>query len=277
MRIYRIGLFIFAFLIASALQMAEAGSLEEFLIARQTPNELIATLDKEKNDFGKCFETSTHLLCVQSKFYPGLDANALSRRAMLQGMAIRVKYALYQSLLAKNTAKNLVNKAEASHIYLAGIQNGNARFSLKGVEFQTEFANGVCQAAASIPLQSAGASLQAKMEEPFFIKEYCASLYPKAKQLMENGKYSQALGTLKELHDLKFANIDAYLLASEAFIANGQPVEACKIALELLADFKSQMTCAQADELGSLFIQLDMDKEAEKAYEVSALKSDTHK
>lgn len=274
MRIYKISIVLITFLVVSAQCRAETTPLANFILSRQGSYDIVNQMEGNKNFVQKCFETTTHLICIESKYNPNLASNLLAKQSSLQGLALRIRHNLYVALLSKNKSKNLKNKNEAKAVYLAGVDSGNSNYSLSGIEFQTAYHDGYCQGVASIPLNSSSDALQNKFKEPFFIKQYCSSLYPKAKKLMEAGESAKALITLKELHDLKFANIDAYLLAIQAFFDNHQPEEAKKIAIEILEDFEEKMSSKQAEELGDIFMKLKMEKEAIQSYNISSLKFD---
>lgn len=258
-------------LLVSVPCRADTSHLAKFILER---NGTMAQCQQisDSNNLARCITTTSHLICVEKRAYPNLETNPIARQGLLQGLALRVKHELYEALLKNIQVDNLQNAGAAKSAYIAGIEAGRSNYALKGVEFSTWFVNGICDAVASMPIVSTMPVIQHKIQEPFFINDYCQYLYPKAKELIREKNWHEALEILKELHDLKFANIDAYLLATQAFIEDKQPLEAQKIAMELLNDFKDKLSSSQAEQLGDFLLECNNPDDAEKAYQLAMQK-----
>jgi tetratricopeptide (TPR) repeat protein len=101
----------------------------------------------------------------------------------------------------------------------------------------------------------AGAVTDIPLAEPPDIEEgYCASLYEnEARVLFEAGRYAEALPMFKHLHDHKWANIGAYLDASECFLKNAEPDECLKLLTELISTLGKDMGTDEFTRAGRLF------------------------
>lgn len=263
MRIYNIALALFVLLLPAPCR-AGSSTMRDFILQRQGSEVQVRELCVGAGSVNMCTQTPTHLLCVHSGMYPNIGHNPQARIAIARSLALKAKMAVYAQLL-QNSPPHLLNTAGVRETYLQGVDRGQEGYVLKGVEFQTYAEDNWCGAIASAPL-AAEREIRKKCAEPGFIMDYCGTLYPCAISCMQEGKYREALTILKELHDLKYANIDAYLLTCEAFIKNNQPGEAQKIANELLADFYQSCTVQQAEQLGDIFLELGAAPEAEKSY-----------
>lgn len=246
---------------------AYAASPIDFLRENGAPDSIVQAMLNGIEPVNKCLVSDNRLLCVRGRNYPGVSTNAQSRQAILNNQGISVRNDLFSTLADIVKSERLLNRPAVGEALAKTAQQDHIRFS--GVQFITFSQGNWCAAAASIPLLEIKNELSDIYSQQAFIDGYCTALFPKAKEFMARGENSKALVALKELHDLKFANIDAYILAIRAFINNEQPKEAQKIALELLADFRDTMTVAQAEELGDIFLSLNMSKEVEAAYHIA--------
>lgn len=230
----------------------------------EAPGAILERLLVGERAFDGCFAVGKRIACAKGKNFPGTATNPQARQAVLNGLAITARAALYNFLSGRAKAGNLRNENAVGRAVQKGQSDG--AINLKGIKFASLCRGERCGAVAIAPLEASLKELRDIYETPEFITAYCRTLYPEASALMSEGKYGEALIRLKELHDLKFANVDAYLLACRAFIRENQPTEAEKIARELLADFAANLNADQAEELGDLFAALSRDGEAEKAY-----------
>ena len=83
--------------------------------------------------------------------------------------------------------------------------------------------------------------------------EYSRELYfNHAKQIFNAGRYKDALPLFKNLHDLKFMNISAYLDAAECFLKTGEPNECLKLINELRAELEDAMSSRELERAGVL-------------------------
>lgn len=266
MGIYRSFLSLILFGLAAA-SMANAAGLEDFPLLRHIPADIMSQIKAGSQTLERCFITANYLMCVQGKNFPGVSSNSQARQAVLNGLGVSARNSLYNFAVSKAEAENLKDGAAVRRTVNTERNKGNLK--LRGMEFSGFCKGNWCAAIAALPYGEAAKELPKIYASPAFINAYCRTLMPEAVKLMEEGKYKEALLRLKELHDLKFADIDAYLLACRAFIVDMQANEAKKIALELLNDFPANMNAAQAEELGDIFIELKLDTEAEKAYKIA--------
>ncbi len=219
-----------------------------------------------------CFKTASHLVCVETRRHIGARENARAIQAILQGMALHVKNSLYTTLLHAIKPNGFKNPDAARQTYFIGVKNGNTAYLLQGIEFLTFHRDGWFAAIASVPYASSVTAMEKTCNMPFFSKDYCTFLLPRARDLFDREYYSQSLVILKELHDLKCVGADAYILASRAFIETGQHGEAQNIAREILSDLESQLTSPQAEQLGEIFMTLQCHDAAETAYAIAIKK-----
>jgi hypothetical protein len=84
-------------------------------------------------------------------------------------------------------------------------------------------------------------------------EDYCAFLYARAKREFDAKRYGDALPVFKHIHDHRWANIGAYLDASECFLKNGEPGESRKLLSELVAVLGEIMTSDDFARAGRLF------------------------
>ncbi len=83
--------------------------------------------------------------------------------------------------------------------------------------------------------------------------EYSRELYfNHAKQIFNAGRYKDALPLFKNLHDLKFMNISAYLDAAECFLRTGEPNECLKLINELRVELEDDMSSRELERAGVL-------------------------
>lgn len=262
------GLLFLAFsCLASAPSLADANTLEQFILQRQGTDAIAREAADSNRAFRDCFATSENLICVDARKYPNIQDNPNARLAILQGLAMSVKRDLYFALAKRSRAANLSSPGAASDAFAAAASRGD--FLPPHVDFATFAEQNRLAAAASIHLGDAAPFMQQVYKKPEFVRLYCQTLYPKAEALMAKGSYSNALAILKELHDLRFANIDAYLLAAKAFYHDRQPTEAKKILEEISKDFADVLTPAQAEAAGDMFMELHCEAEAAQMYNLS--------
>jgi tetratricopeptide (TPR) repeat protein len=95
---------------------------------------------------------------------------------------------------------------------------------------------------------------------------YCAELYARAKDDFDAGRYRDALPAFKQIHDLKWANVGAYLDAAECFLKNGEAQESVKLLRELLKELGGDMGTEELKHAGSLFREAGDKQSAFEAY-----------
>lgn len=83
--------------------------------------------------------------------------------------------------------------------------------------------------------------------------EYCRSLYlDNARDMFKAGRYSDALPLFKNIHDLRWMDISAYLDAAECFLRTGEPKECLKLLKELRAALDAEMNSEELARSGRL-------------------------
>lgn len=249
---------------------ANAASPESFLREHHAPEDVITHMLNSYGQVRRCLSNDGQLLCLQGRSCPNVSSNARSRQAILQGLGLSVRNDVYVALTSKIKARHLLNGQAVSQAFLTGLNQGH--ITLTGVEWTTFCRGDWCGAIAAISLHVAEKEVPSIYEGRPFIVDYCQTLLPKARELMAKEKSAEALVVLKELYDLQFADIQAYLLTVQAFILEKQPAEAARIACELLDDFAHTMDAEQAEELGDILITLDMPDKAERAYNIAIMR-----
>lgn len=263
----RICSFLFIFLSGfAAFGNAFAADPEHILRSHDAPAQIIEQLLEGSGSVNSCFSAGESLMCAQGRLYPGL--NTQSRQAVLKGLDLAILDSLYQ-FASSQTETGILKNREALTQTIKEEQD-MGRIKLHGVEFASFCRGEWCGAVATIPRAGSKKELLRIYESSAFQKAYCKTLLPEALKLMKSGKIRQALLRLKEMHDLKFGDINAYLLACRAFILDGQPKDAEKIAMELLKDFFTRMNSDQAEELGDILVSLNCEPEAEQAYKLAS-------
>lgn len=261
-----------ALLLLVAPGYAHGSNLEQFMRNQHLPESIIYQMLQGENQIKHCLLSGDKMLCFQGKKFPGVSNNSQSRQAIRQGLALAVKNDLISALTTEIKADNLKNDEAISKTFIAA--NNQGLFDLRGIEFQTFCRGDWCGSIAAVPIKAAEKQLTDVYHQKPFIIDYCKMLLPKAKEFMTEGRYAAALIMLKELHDLKFADIEAYLLASKAFILENKPDDAAKITIELLEDFGQKLNSSQAEELGDLFVNLNMPEKAIASYEIASNRID---
>jgi tetratricopeptide (TPR) repeat protein len=85
-------------------------------------------------------------------------------------------------------------------------------------------------------------------------EDYCRFLYlRRARVLFETGKYDEALPIFKHIHDLRWADIGAYLDAAECFLKVDEKGESLKLLQELFSSLKDNMNTEELSRTGRLF------------------------
>jgi tetratricopeptide (TPR) repeat protein len=127
------------------------------------------------------------------------------------------------------------------------------RVKVRGVETASEAANGWAFALAWLSSGAPKAVEEAFPPEEELKEDYCATLYRPARALFEAGKYLEALPMFKNLHDLRWADIGAYLDAAECFLRTGESEECRKLLRELMLTLGGGMGSDDFARAGDLF------------------------
>lgn len=218
-----------------------------------------------------CFSTSSHLLVAHGMPVPSAGLNPQVEQAQFRAIAQRTRHDLYVCLTGKTRISSLHDPVAARQTYVAAASANSPRYALQGMEFFTAKHNGLLVAVAAIPLFSAVASVENAYNQRFFQEDYCRFLYPNAVQRFKHKDYPGALKVLKEAHDLKWGNAEAYVLLAKTFLHMGQREDALKIAIEVFDSLANQLTPLLAEELGEIFLSLGQEAKAQKAFETASI------
>lgn len=238
-------------------------SLSEFIRTRGG-NEQQASLATVGGNYKGCFSSHEYLLCLDNRTYPGIGRNVKARYAILQGLNVTIKNMVYNYAIYKNKAENFRDQEVVKKAIV------KLHPSLAGIEFLSRSSGDWAGAVAAIKRENAREEIEAIYAQPIFKDNYAQISLPVAKSYMDSRAYQDALFILKELHDLKFANAEAYILAGKAFMETGDKAEAKKLAKEVWETLHSQLNAEYAEQLGDLFQMLGEDKEAIDAYELAS-------
>lgn len=239
----------------------------DFMRLRNIPENLANAMLSANGPLNKCENTNKQLICVQGKLYPGVGKNAVARQGVLKNLELSVLQQL-RLALAQAIPSGLYNISVTGE----ALASPGAKDALKGLEFINYCRSDWCGAIATVPLNEVKRELPQVYVRPEFVRDYCKLLLPIARKDFDRGDYKKALVALKELHDLKFANAEAYLLAVKAFTHENQTDDAKKIAREILEDLSDQMTAEQAEDLGNAFLEWNMEDNAIRSYQLASSK-----
>lgn len=91
-------------------------------------------------------------------------------------------------------------------------------------------------------------------EKGALTEDYCRTLYKECAQILfRNGFYSEALPMFRNIHRLRWANVEAYIDAAECFARTGEPDECVKLLKELLNTLQDKMSSDELTRAGRLF------------------------
>lgn len=102
-----------------------------------------------------------------------------------------------------------------------------------------------------------------------FAPVYCAELYATARIRMKAGDWMTALDLFKEIHDLKWTNIEAYLDAAECFDRTGDPAGAAKLLGEVWETLGPGMKPQEAERMGDHLLRFGVRGPAREAFEAA--------
>lgn len=84
-------------------------------------------------------------------------------------------------------------------------------------------------------------------------EDYCRFLYLNhAKELFRTGRYSEALPLFKDIHDLRWMDISAYLDAAECFLKMKEPGECLTLVKEIRSALDKDMSSEELSRAGRL-------------------------
>jgi tetratricopeptide (TPR) repeat protein len=115
------------------------------------------------------------------------------------------------------------------------------------------------------PLNTLGTQID-EMPEDALDTDYCAALYPKARELFNQRRYEQALSVYRELHSLRWAKPVAYLDAAECFLRMGDPKSAVRLVQESATELEDLMDSALLERAGDIAFESGEEASAERLY-----------
>ena len=257
-----------AFPVAAAAGAA-TGTLDAFVLERNGTREDAARLQGGNDTVDTCLATPSHLICVQARNIPNSRNNHTVQQAALKIQAHQVKHRLYGYCFAFLKNMQLQNNAAALATYIKGLDGNMPEFVLKGLETASYADGDRITTVASVPHVQSLRNMEKTVQTRAFSEKYCENLFPEAKKQYLAGNYGAALVILKELHDLQWANAEAYILASHAFLKTGNTDDALKIAGEVLSLLAPQLTPELAERLGDIFLECGRDREAQQAFNIA--------
>jgi tetratricopeptide (TPR) repeat protein len=95
---------------------------------------------------------------------------------------------------------------------------------------------------------------------------YCAALFPKARELFEEGRYEEALPIYQELHSLRWAKPAAYLDAADCYLRGGDSESAARLAEETAVELDDAMDHALLRRAGDILLNAGKETSAERFY-----------
>lgn len=218
----------------------------------------------------ECTSTGKYLLCIQSERVPAYHKNPRFAQVELRTLSLQARHRLYVELAKQADHEKFRQKKSAEETYLAGVTRNDTRYVLNNVEFFTGHDDAWYGAVAAVPFSSAIKTVSDTYKTKHFSDNYSDTLYPMAQRLFDDGKYEESLILLKEIHELKRARADAYILAAKAFLRVGKKQDASLIALEVFKDLNNQLTSTLAEELGDIFFELEDVENSTKAYHLAS-------
>ncbi|MBQ9363395.1 MAG: tetratricopeptide repeat protein [Bacteroidaceae bacterium] len=262
------GLFFFGLHVAPPL-MAATWSLENFVLHHNGTEDDIARIHSQNNVSEICFKTSSHLICIKSRIIPNSNKNKEVRHASLKILSHQVKHLLYTEMIKSVNQTKLQNRNAVLGTYIYGIERNNNNYILSNIENANFYDGDKIISVVSVPYTQAVSVVKKILDSSFFSIDYCKKLFPKAKLLYKDNKYNEALVLLKEIHDLKWANAEAYVMAADSFLKIGNLNDSLKIANEVLSELKLQLTPDIAENLGDIFLELGKIDEAEESFKLA--------
>lgn len=259
---------VFAFIFALTASHAVAVSPADFLRANRIPPVLAEQLLTGDDAVSSCSANEGMLFCARGRHFPNITGNDLAREAVLKGLGISVRAALDKAVAQEVRARDLRNASAVGEAL--GRARAEGMVTLRGIRFTTFCRGDWCGAVAAVPLADAADELPPVYARPGFVDLYCAASLAAAQRRLAEGNFRVALPALKELYALRCGHIEAWLLAVEISIHEGERTEAAKIARELLEAPPGELDASGAEKLGDLFLELDMSVEAEKAFNLAA-------
>lgn len=254
--------------LAGAPGHALAQGPADFLRANRIPQALAAQMLSGAAPVDACAENEGVLFCARGRQFPRIAGNDLASEGVLKGLGLSVRAALDKALARRVPPRDLRDESAAGEALGRVRAAGGA--TLKGVRFTTFCRGDWCGAVAALPLEAAERELPQVYGSPGFVEAYCATVFPEARRQLEAGSHQEALAALKELRRLGCAPGEASLLTVEAYLRAGEEAEGAKIARELLEARPVALDAAGAEKLGDLFLELRMDAEAAKAFELAS-------
>ena len=137
---------------------------------------------------------------------------------------------------------------------------------LRGLASRSTVSDGYALSLVRLPLPEAAPLIAAPPKVEQLGTDYCTILYDRARRYMDAANYAEALSVFKHIHDFRFANVGAYLDASECFLRTGGKTDAAKLLSELIATVGDGMTSDELARAGRLFREAGLTEQARSAF-----------
>lgn len=112
-----------------------------------------------------------------------------------------------------------------------------------------------------------------KIDEAALTDEYCRFLYRElAEKEFRAGRYDEALPMFRNIHDLHWADVNAYLDASECFLRTGAEDDCSKLLRELKDALGDKMSSANFERAGELFMECRADDDAAESFRMARMR-----
>ena len=240
--------------------------IESFVVERGA-NQLYLQ-NMTSNNLG-CFTTANYAICYNKKQLTK-NVNERLQESYYKILSLKTRVNLYNYIIPNESFVKFQDKSNARKIYLYNIEHDNTKYQLAGMEFITAKDADNIYSVAAIQTNNLEANINLKTKSNFFKFDYCQGLFPLGKSLFLQGKFQEALVILKELHDLKWANVEAYILAADAFLKIGSLEDALKIAQETLHLLQKDLNAELAEHLGDIFLALGDNQDAKICFELAS-------
>ena len=251
---------------------ATVEGIKFYITKRGGTAELVTRWTNPRHTLNECAQTDKYMLCIRSRQVRFSHQDYRAEQVELKALSLQARHSLYLELVKKADHSKFKQEQHAEDVYMSRLKKNDSKFILTNVEFFTAHHDNWFVAIASVPYRSSINKISYTYKSKYFSDAYSDNLYPIAIRLFNNNKYNEALIFLKEIHDLKRARADAYILASRTFFLVGKKEDAYRIAVEVLNDLDDQLTLELAEQLGDIFVDLGNIEMANSAFILASRK-----
>jgi tetratricopeptide (TPR) repeat protein len=185
--------------------------------------------------------------------------------------ALRVKYLLYLRAVSPNRKGAYGHEDSLADALVAWDESsGGSRITLKRSVTTSSgdwaFSLAVAPDDSFVALTKRVESIDARALDTV----YCEVLYPRAKAMLAEKRYEDALPFYGELLSMKWARPEVSLEAAECYANTGRRGEAAKVVAEALNEFGGDMESELLEYAGDLLFELGDESGAERVYKLAA-------